>query len=201
MQRLTKGGCSSNSPGRRVIVRGAGEKTHTAVTERGDRAIEGGAHVADIAAERDERFSHDVPVPASVSVGGTRSPGRARSSHRTRGHAAGRGVKSATLASAHYGDPDIGKSRRNRRMGFVDSDPHPRDPREPIENGGRNRAGRGLDQPIAAGAERLAGDLDDLIITDGVRELVGTRSAGQVGVEDEIETETLSDSASCCITP
>ena len=70
-----------DSPGRRVIVRGAGEKTHTAVTERGDRAIEGGAHVADIAAERDERFSHDVPVPASVSVGGTRSPGRARSSH------------------------------------------------------------------------------------------------------------------------
>src|ERR1700716_1823437 len=62
-------------PGGRAIVGGAGEKTHAVVAECGDRAIEGVARVSDIAAERDERFSHDssVPVPMFVSLCSTRS--------------------------------------------------------------------------------------------------------------------------------
>jgi hypothetical protein len=47
-------------PGRRAIVRGAGEQMHPLLTESGDRAIEGGAHIANIAAKRDERFSHNL---------------------------------------------------------------------------------------------------------------------------------------------
>src|SRR5215831_8950579 len=48
-------------PRRGAIVRGADEKAHFfAVAKRGDRAIERVAHVSDIAAERDERFSHGL---------------------------------------------------------------------------------------------------------------------------------------------
>src|SRR6478609_1617310 len=99
------------------------------------------------------------------------------------------------LASAHDGDPDIGKGRRNRRVGLVDRDPDPCDLRELIQDGGGDRAGGGLDQPMAAGPEGLAGDLHDLIVAHGVRELVGARRFRQVCVEDEVETEGLSDPA------
>src|SRR4051812_16382633 len=99
------------------------------------------------------------------------------------------------LASAHDGDPDIGKGRRNRRVGLVDRDPDPCDLRELIQDGGGDRAGGGLDQPMAAGAEGLAGDLHDLIVAHGVGEFVGARRFRQVGVEDEVETEGLSDPA------
>jgi hypothetical protein len=46
---------------------------HPLVTECGDRAIEGGAYIADIAAKRHERFSHhfSVPFPGWQSIGGT----------------------------------------------------------------------------------------------------------------------------------
>src|SRR5215475_2782329 len=48
-------------PRRGAVVRGAGEKAHIfAVAKRGDRTIERLAHVSNIAAERDERFSHGL---------------------------------------------------------------------------------------------------------------------------------------------
>src|SRR6185295_5668272 len=150
------------------------------VTECGDRAIEGGAYIADIAAKRDERLSHHsgVPVPR-IAMRGRHAPV----------------PTSETLTSAHDGDPDIGKGRRDRRVGLVDRDPDPCNPWEALEDGGGDRAGRGLDQPIAAGAEGLGGDLHDLIVAHGVRKLVGARRFRQVGVEDEVETEGLSDPA------
>src|SRR5262249_19489149 len=67
-------------PRRRAVVRGAGEKAHVfAVAKRGDRAIERVAHVSNVAAERDERFSHGLVSPGLVSPGlvspGLVSPG------------------------------------------------------------------------------------------------------------------------------
>src|SRR3989442_12960292 len=48
-------------PSSGAIVRGASEQAHGfAVAEGGDRALEGVAHVAHIATERDERFSHGL---------------------------------------------------------------------------------------------------------------------------------------------
>ena len=63
-------------PGRRAVVRGAGQQTHPLVTECGDRAIEGGAYIADIAAKRDQRFSH---ISVSRSPGGNPLAARPRS--------------------------------------------------------------------------------------------------------------------------
>ncbi len=54
-------------------------------------------------------------------------------------------------------------------------------------------AGRGLDQPIALGAERPARDLDDLVVADRVGQLVGMRGGREIDVKDEIELEGLSD--------
>src|SRR5262249_39438543 len=70
---------------------------------------------------------------------------------------------------------------------------HPQGLREPVEDGFGDRAGRGLDQSIATRAKRPARDLDDLVVAHGVRELVGTRSRGQIDVEHEIELEGLPD--------
>src|SRR5215472_8021346 len=89
------------------------------------------------------------------------------------------------LAVAYDGDPDAGKSRRDRGMRLVHGDPHPQNLREPLEDGFGDRAGRGLDQPTPTGAERLARDLNDLVIAHGVRELVGARSRGEIDVELE----------------
>src|SRR5262245_25308760 len=97
------------------------------------------------------------------------------------------------LAVAYDGDPDAGKGRCDRRMRLVHADPHPQDLREPVEDGFSDRAGRGLDQSIATRAKRPARDLDDLVVAHGVRELVGTRSRGQIDVEHEIELEGLPD--------
>src|SRR5262249_13046224 len=43
------------------------------------------------------------------------------------------------------------------------------------------------------GAERLARDLDHLVIAHGVRELVGARSRGEIDVEHDVEREGLPD--------
>src|SRR5262245_58365291 len=54
----------------RAVVRGAGEKAYVfAVAKRRDRAIERLAHVSNIAAERDERFSHGLLSHGLVSPG------------------------------------------------------------------------------------------------------------------------------------
>src|SRR5262249_33169646 len=91
-------------------------------------------------------------------------------------------LEALVLAVAYDGAPDAGKGRRDRGMRLVHGDPHPQDLREPLEDGFGDRAGRGLDQPTPTGAERLARDLDDLVIAHGVRELVGARSRGEIDV-------------------
>src|SRR4029077_21220291 len=55
--------------------------------------------------------------------------------------------------------------------------------------------GRGLDQAVAARAERLARGLDDQVVGNGVFQLVAARSVAEINVEHEIELETLSDLA------
>src|SRR5690349_24907588 len=73
-------------------------------------------------------------------------------------------ASATALAIAYDGDPDAGKGRCDRRVRLVHGDPHPQDLREPVEDGLRDRAGRGFDQPIATGAKRLARHLDDLVV-------------------------------------
>src|SRR6516165_3832447 len=102
-------------------------------------------------------------------------------------------LSALALAIAYDGDPDTGKGRCDRRVRLVHGDPHPQDLREPVEDGLRDRAGRGFDQPIATGAKRLARHLDDLVVAHRMRELVGARSRGEVDVEHEVEVEGLPD--------
>ena len=78
-------------------------------------------------------------------------------------------------------------------MRLVYGDPHSQDLREPLEDGFGDRAGGGLDQPIATGAKRPARDLDDLVVAHGMRELVRARRRGEVDVEHEVELEGLPD--------
>src|SRR5437899_4509262 len=96
-------------------------------------------------------------------------------------------------AGAHEGNPDIGKGRRDRRMRLMHGNPHALDLPEAIENGFGDRAGRGLDEPVAAGAKCLARNLDDLVVAHGMRELIGARSLRQIDVEHEVEHKSLPD--------
>src|SRR5262249_60361131 len=73
------------------------------------------------------------------------------------------------LAVAYDGDPDAGKSRRDRGMRLVHGDPYPQNLREPLEDGFGDRAGRGLGQPTPTCAQRLARALHDLVIAPRVR--------------------------------
>ena len=56
-----------------------------------------------------------------------------------------------------------------------------------------NGAGRGFDQPVAAGAKRLAHRLHHHVVGDGVLELVGARGRGKIDIKDKIEPERLPD--------
>src|SRR5262249_1125147 len=97
------------------------------------------------------------------------------------------------LAVADDGDPDTGKGRCDRRVRLVHGDPHPQDLREAIEDGLRDRAGPGFDQPVATGAKSLARDTADPVLAHRMRELVGAGSRGEVDIEHEVEVEGLPD--------
>ena len=98
-----------------------------------------------------------APVPPFASLCSTRLHQRCNQKWRSRPDLAALLVANRQIrhaASAHDGHPDIGEGRRDRRVRLVHRHPHARDPREPSEHGVGDRAGRGLDQPIATGAER-----------------------------------------------
>ena len=136
-------------------------RTVVAVAERGDGAIERRAHVADIAAERKQRFSHCVS------------------------HCLARPRTMVTPTSAKVaaiGACGLCTVTRTLMTWW-----------EPVEHRFGDRAGRGLDQPIAPSAKRLARDLDHLVVAHGVRKLVGARGLGQIDVEREVELERLPD--------
>ena len=78
-------------------------------------------------------------------------------------------------------------------MRLVDGDADGGDLLETVEHGIGDRAGGGLHQAIALGAERLAGDIDHLVVADGVGELVGAGGLRQIEIEHEIELEGLAD--------
>jgi len=87
------------------------------------------------------------------------------------------------MTHANDGDADIGEGRGDRRMRLVHGHAHLRNLAETIEHGFGDGAGRSLDQSVATLAKRLARDFDDLIISDGVRELVGLRGLCQIDIE------------------
>src|SRR5882672_4665447 len=99
----------------------------------------------------------------------------------------------SAMAGARDGDADVRECGGDRRMRLVNRYPHRRHFCKAREDRIGDRAGGGLDQPIALGAERPARDLDDLVVADRVGELVGVRSGRKIDVEDEIELEGLPD--------
>src|SRR5262249_57736196 len=101
-------------------------------------------------------------------------------------------VSALVLAVAYDGDPDAGKGRRDRGMRLVHGDPYPQNLREPLEDGFGDRAGRGLDQPTPAGAERPARGPNDLVITPGMRGPVRARNPGRVQGEHPVRLSRLS---------
>ena len=69
----------------------------------------------------------------------------------------------------------------------------PRTCEKALEHRVGDGAGGGLDQPVAARAERLARRLHHQVVGDGVLELVAARRFGQIDVEHQIELEGLAD--------
>ncbi len=55
---IDEGRLVGDAPGRGAVVRRAGEEPDLPVAQHRHRAVERGAHVAEIAAEREQRFSH-----------------------------------------------------------------------------------------------------------------------------------------------
>ena len=68
-----------------------------------------------------------------------------------------------------------------------------RDLGEAVEDGVGDRAGGGFDQAVAPAAERPARHVDDLVVADGMRELVRARGLREVDIEREVELERLAD--------
>ena len=65
---------------------------------------------------------------------------------------------------------------------------------ESREHGVGDRAGGGLDQPVAFCAQKASlAHLDHLVVGDRVGELVGRAAAREIDVEHEIEREGLPD--------
>ena len=57
---VDEGRLIGHAPGRRPVIRGTGHEPHgTIPAQSGDGPIEGRAHVADIAAQRDKGFGHE----------------------------------------------------------------------------------------------------------------------------------------------
>src|SRR5262249_56299683 len=77
-------------------------------------------------------------------------------------------------------------------MWLMHGDPHARDLRESAEHRFGDRASRGLDQSMSAGAEGETCNVDDLIVAHRVRELIGAGRRAQVHIEHEIEPEGFS---------
>src|SRR4051812_29001000 len=90
-------------------------------------------------------------------------------------------------------DADVVEGRGDRRMRLVHGNPDSCDLAELVQHGLGNGSGRGLDQPIALSAERLARHQDHLIVADRVGKLVGARRLSEVDVERQIEREGLAD--------
>ena len=78
-------------------------------------------------------------------------------------------------AAAEDRNADIVEGGGDRGVRLVDGDADGGDLLETVEHGLGDGAGGGLHQAIALGAERLARDIDHLIVADGVGELVGAR--------------------------
>ncbi len=65
--------------------------------------------------------------------------------------------------------------------------------REALKHRLGDGAGGGLDQPVAARAERFARRLHHHVVGDGVLELVAARGFGEIDIERQIELEGLPD--------
>src|SRR5215213_2401286 len=80
---------------------------------------------------------------------------------------------SLIAAAAQDRNPDVVEGGGDRGVRLVDGDADGGDLRETGEHGLGNGAGGGLHQAITPGPERLARNIDHLIVADGVGELVG----------------------------
>src|SRR6187455_2071131 len=92
-------------------------------------------------------------------------------------------------AAAEDRNPDIVEGGGDRGVWLVDGDADGGDLLETGEHGLGDGAGGGLHQAIALCPERLARNIDHLIVADSVGELVGARGLRQIDVEHEIEVE------------
>src|SRR5215831_9814943 len=99
----------------------------------------------------------------------------------------------SAMAAPHQRDADIVECRGDRRMRFVNRDPHRTHAWEIRKHRIGHPAGGGLDQTIAFTAECFAHAIDDLIVGDCVDDFVGARRGGKLDLEIEIELERLSD--------
>src|ERR1700722_4445185 len=90
-------------------------------------------------------------------------------------------------------DADVVEGRGDRGMRLVHGDANAAHLRGGFQHRLGDGAGGGLDQAIAARAERFRRRLHHLVIGDGVLELVGVRGFGQIDIQYQIELEGLPD--------
>src|SRR4029079_4143865 len=89
--------------------------------------------------------------------------------------------------------PYVGKARWYRSVRFVHCHAHACHLLECIENRLRDRASRGLDQPVTTTAKRLAREGYHRVIADRMGELVGSGRGSQIKLKYEIERKSLAD--------
>src|SRR5262245_64812198 len=102
---------------------------------------------------------------------------------------------SASSASAmtapHQRYTYVVKSRSNRSMRLVNSDPHRAREMKGGEHGVSNPTGRSFDQPKALCTERFGNTFDNLFIRNGVNDLVRTCCSQKIDFKVKIDCDTL----------
>src|SRR3984957_14036253 len=99
----------------------------------------------------------------------------------------------ALLPRALDDDADIVEGRGDRGVWLVHGDANAAHLGVMLQHRLGDGAGRGLDQPIAARAERLRRRLHHLVVGHGVLEHVAARGLGEIDVEHQIELKCQPD--------
>src|SRR5580700_5121184 len=99
----------------------------------------------------------------------------------------------AILPRALDDDADVVEGRGDRGVRLVHGDANAADLGVVLQHSLGDGAGGGLDEAIAARAERFRRRLHHLVVGHGVLEHVGARGFGEVDIEHQIELEGLPD--------
>src|SRR6476469_3962543 len=102
-----------------------------------------------------------------------------------------RASSASTMATSHQRDTDIFERRGNRRVRFVDRDPHRAHARKIRQHGIGDAAGGRLDEAVSLAAEGFGRAIHDLVVGHRIDHLVRAGGGRQVDFKIEVEQEGL----------